>query len=515
MPLRLRSHSANNPALQALPEAWETEQHQLIADQYVANQDQAMSAEENNNVNANANANANDPVQWLTNPLQGNFNPGTDAGRKIFKDKTRGLPEADRLDLSKSNSLAIQRYFKAREEHLETITNIPVEFNIDGSVKTTASLLSQSHLISLKDVQREAHRRFGNALASTEPIPQTPFILRNIDPGNNDPDKAIFYDRVRSSVTVELIKNCLSVMGYEDLMLQKEKFIFKGPNGKVEVDGATMAFLIYERIDPSTTVGLDSVLEAIENAKLCNYNNDIDKMLTDMDGKYKLLKENGEPPRNYRKLLFRALQSGSNASYNEFVSRIEDDVDSGLGLHKNIAPEELILASRTKFNNMIEKGSWNKVDPREAQMLALMTKIDNLNKQQQKPAPPPTSGQGTPAAHTTDGNQQQQSHDVVTGTSVETWRIKFEAPTKQHGGKTYYWCPHHVLEGKWNGLYVLHHPDKHRGKKQSSKAATPPAPAAEKSGLALNDRLKQVLCTNLCIPPEDVDKIFEEAASGN
>lgn len=516
MPRRLRSHSAFDPSLDPLPEAWDIEQHQVIADQYVANQ--TMNAANNNN-NADANANANDAnIEWKTNPHIGNFNPGTDTGRKIFNEKTKGLPEADRLALSKSNSAQIQRYFKAREQYLSILSAIPIEWNNDGSVKTTASLLSQSYMISLQDVQREAHKRFGNVLAPADPIPSTPFSLREINPGSDEADKATFYDRVHSNVAVELIKNCLTPMGYEDLMLQKEKFTFKG-RGIIELDGPTMLYLLYEKIDPSTTVGLDSVLEAIEDAKLSNYSNDVDKMLTEMESNYKILKENGQAPRNIIKLLFKALKSGSNAVYNDFVQRIEDDVDSGLGVNKNISHDDLIVACRTKYNNMHKKGTWDKVDPRDAQMLALTTMVENLKlAEQQRPTPQPSKGTSAAAAHAIDSNQQQQPVNLVSGTTVEEWRIKFDGPTKQRGGKKWYWCPHHVLEGKWNGMYALHPPDKHRGKKPKATTPTPTAssaPPAEKSELALNSRLKQVLMTNLCISDEDVDKMFKEATSSS
>ena len=71
------------------------------------------------------------PVEvFKTNSFNGDFNPGTESGRKIFIEKTRGLDESDRLDLTKASSTQIQLYFKAREEHLGEIgCAIPIEFN--------------------------------------------------------------------------------------------------------------------------------------------------------------------------------------------------------------------------------------------------------------------------------------------------------------------------------------------------------------------------------------------------
>ena len=39
-------------------------------------------------------------VIWNKNPLTGNFNPGTVAGKKIFLEKTKGLDTAGQLPLS-------------------------------------------------------------------------------------------------------------------------------------------------------------------------------------------------------------------------------------------------------------------------------------------------------------------------------------------------------------------------------------------------------------------------------
>ena len=101
-------------------------------------------------------------------------------------------------------------------------------------------------------------------------------------------------------------------------------------------------------------------------------------------------------------------------------------------------------------------------------------------------------------------------------------QIKNVGPSKVFDGKTYYWCPHHVKKGKWNGMYVLHCPDHQNGKCAKTDAAPAAAPAKDspqqddKGGgkaeaLQLQSRLKTVMCANLCLSSEDDDKIFVEA----
>eukprot|EP00984_Skeletonema_dohrnii_P013468 scaffold5583_cov166-Skeletonema_dohrnii-CCMP3373.AAC.2 len=281
----------------------------------------------------------------------------------------------------------------------------------------------------------------------------------------------------------------------------------------IEHDGPTMLYLLIQKIDPSTIVGLDSILEDLGETKLGDYKNDVDQMLTEMVVNYNVLKDNSEAPRNIRKILFKALKSGPNADFNLFIQRLEDDVDAGIGPNKNISPDELISAARTKYNNMTKKKTWNQVDPREAQMLALVTQLEELKKDRR------TQRQRIPSTHTIDGTKSD-AEDVVPGTSVQKWRTKYDGPTKTVDGRKWHWCRLHKLEGKWDGLYVGHTEDKHRERKDKATTSTSKedidtAAKTSQTQLQLNSRLKQVMCTNLCMSPEDVDKILDEASSGN
>ena len=70
-------------------------------------------------------------------------------------------------------------------------------------------------------------------------------------------------------------------------------------------------------------------------------------------------------------------------------------------------------------------------------------------------------------------------------------------------------------------MYVLHCPNQHNGKRAKPDAAPTAAPAKDSShqydkgggtaaALQLQSRLKKVMCANLCLSSEDVDKIFDE-----
>ena len=151
-----------------------------------------------------------------------------------------------------------------------------------------------------------------------------------------------------------IVKNGIAVSAWEDLMLQQDKFAYADPvSGRIEYDGPTMIYLIFEKIDPSTIVGFDSLLKNLETMKLGDFSNNVDTMLTRMVALYSTLYDNGQGPRHYRRYIFKALLTGPNAQFNNFITRIKDDVESGIGTNARISPDQLITACRSKYNNMV------------------------------------------------------------------------------------------------------------------------------------------------------------------
>ena len=71
-------------------------------------------------------------------------------------------------------------------------------------------------------------------------------------------------------------------------------------------------------------------------------------------------------------------------------------------------------------------------------------------------------------------------------------------------------------------MNVLHCPNQHKGKRAKTDAAPTAAPANDSlqqydkgggtaAALQLQSRLKTVMCANLCLISEDIDKLFDEA----
>ena len=123
-------------------------------------------------------------------------------------------------------------------------------------------------------------------------------------------------------------------------------------NGDDEHHAATMIRIIYKNMDPTTEVGMDSVLKGLENTKISEFANNVDLLLTHMEKNFNILKDNGQEPKNNRRLLFDALVTGLNHVFGEYMQHIIDDVDSGTGFNASIKADQIVKGARLKYNTM-------------------------------------------------------------------------------------------------------------------------------------------------------------------
>ena len=445
---------------------------------------------------------------WTENPLTGDFNPGTTAGQKIFLEKTKGLAADKRLALTNSNSSAIMEFFKVKEQTMgEVITHIPTTW-AGGVGGNFMNLIHQSPSISMDCLQRAAFRRFGTPLADNALVPAQPWTAADLDPATVDDDKKKFFSRVHANVVVENIKNCLTPSGWEDLMLEKDKFTFVTSSGGESYDGPVMLKVIFENVDPTSSVNIELHRQAIEGAKLHDFKGNVVEMLKSIEKHHQSIVGNGHSydSDTYRRHLLSALLSGSNDVFNTKLQSIKSDVDAGNGYNADIVPGALITSAKQQYINIFRRGEWNKVDPRDATILALTTALKDKapSTHSEKPSSGAATGEVIPGMHT-----------------LQKWRTVFKGKSIDKDGVTWTWCHHHKRDGVYDGLYYHNHtPETHdewrKGKrdwkKKDEKTETPARP---EQALKISDALKNALCTNLCISEEDLKRIEDSMDQKN
>ena len=444
---------------------------------------------------------------WTENPLTGNFNPGTTSGQKIFLEKTKGLDADKRLALTNSNSAKIMALLKVKEQIMGgVVTGIPTSY-AGGTGSALMNLIHQSPSISLEMCQRRAHARYSTALGEHDPIPQQPWTSRTLDPANDNADKTTFYDRVNANVVVELMKNTLTPGGWDDLMLQESKFLFQDAQGVKSYDGPCLLKVILEDIDPTSSVNIEMHRQSIEGAKLHDFKGNVVEMLKTIEKHYQAIVENGHAydSDTYRRHLMAALLSGSNSVFNTKLQTIKSDVDACYGYNADITPQALIMSSKQQYINISRRGEWNKIDPRDAQIMALTTALKDSKTA--APAPAPSSN--------VDAKKERELYFE--------WRTSNKGSTATWKGRLHTWCPHHKKAGVFDGMYYDSHTPathetwqaamdvKYGAKKNGKKSAQATGTAPNDKSLKISEALKNALCTNLCVSEDDLAKIIDSA----
>ena len=164
----------------------------------------------------------------------------------------------------------------------------------------------------------------------------------------------------------------------------------------------------------------------------------------------------------------------------------------------NKTADDILSEALTLYNNAVSTNRWNISDPKDAKIMALTTKVEEL-----------LAGRNTgSAAFVSNGQSQSQPSRFI---SIDAWRMVKKGASMEREGKTWYWCPRHVVQGKYDGLYVTHKPEDHdewqkkkdiqNAKKKASKVNSKDNDVQPKQqdsikNLTLNDNLKAALLTH-------------------
>ena len=234
-------------------------------------------------------------------------------------------------------------------------------------------------------------------------------------------------------------------------------------------------------------------------------------MLTDMEESYSKMINNKSTCKSIRQYMLNVLLSGLNPKFNAFIERIKNDIDSGIGFKNHMLHDDLVTAARAKYNNMVASGEYSKLDPKDANIIALTTKFTALERSVSENLANVISGGGS------GGGYRWNQGDKIAG--VERWRTINKCDTIQNERKTVWWCPSHKHKGGlFDGLYVWRKPEDHYAwfkkskirisKKDETTAATTAAPlAVSKQGsldqLTVSQHLKEVFCYNLMLSDGD------------
>ena len=465
---------------------------------------------------------------WSSNPNVGNYNPGTRNGQEIFKNKTKGMPEEKKFQVLSTDAEPLKQFFVGKSTSLGGIvTRSPIEYNDDGTVKKTANLITQHQLTDLEILKRQAHARYKDPIADGDPIPAGPWTARVLDPENDLDDRATFYDQVHSNAVAELIKNTITPSGMAKILQGKlDDISFIDPvTAATIIDGPCFLYLIMDRVDPSLAVNVENLREDIENARMHTFGNDVDVMLTFIEGKYQKILDMNKSCESLTRYTLRALVSGPDADFNTYIKAIKGDVDAGVGQHASISFNELVTASRKKYQNMVAQGEYGKLDAKSTQIMALTTEIQHLKEELLSDNKTALTTDTSNTARTKVADTPGLDKSIMENTSLQKWRLKKIGAGKATiicDGKEWWWCTRHVdKNGRWDGMYVRHQEKDHdavqaKFKRKAVKDPEVPSAAGEpvaSQRLVVGQKLREVLCSRLMVGDADADAICADICS--
>ena len=116
----------------------------------------------------------------------------------------------------------------------------------------------------------------------------------------------------------------------------------------------SMLFLLEQRVNPTTETSMNGYLQALQNAKLNQYGNDVSELVNFLTENYTILHDHGQAPTNFRRIALDALGSGPNSTFNSYVARLEDNFEMN-GMRVRLEPDQIMVLAKEKYLDMKEQ----------------------------------------------------------------------------------------------------------------------------------------------------------------
>ena len=425
------------------------------------------------------------PEVFLVDPYEGDINPGTAEGSKLFNHATKADEKAPLLTINPDTKTDVISKLESYSRQFAWHKILSIETD-----SGTFELFKQIDQIELTDMQKNARKYFGDGTTPFATDLLATFTVADITPASNDDHKKLHYNRVRSKMIAKKLEVQLDAASFKKLTNESKKFTWGN-----YYDGPTMLWIILKTLCPSTIVGVTGQKLILQNIRLNEHGYNVEEMLSKMQDNYNQIIERGQTHDDYLLHLFLALGSGKNDQFNIMLAGLQTAFEKN---PKSITPDDLISQAITKYNNLKELKQWNTVDPNEAKLISLVTKCDNLE----------AALQQFQANATSDSRPARVGRGMTSSGEIEAWRKVKKEDSVTRDGTTWYWCPDHKREGDFDGLYVTHKPGKghqewleRKNKSKKNKGS---------SKLVLTDKLKSALATKMKMNDSELNDYLDE-----
>ena len=460
----------------------------------------------------NGNATATTTETFVTDPYQGNINPGSSDGAKLYKTATEALSDGKKIEIILKNAHQLLRQL------IDDANKFGWEDLFFGIPKDdqggTLSLDTDSQKITKNMILKQAYKTWGNKDATfADNVPDTKTV-ETLSPETDATHRPHFYRRVKSKMIALRVKGYMTAADWENLRNDKDLFTWNKTGSGHEMDGPTIIWKLLQTCNPSTRVGVENLKDNIRNVTSAKFNHDVQKLTDYLKKNYREIREKSMDYDDYLTQVYRALGTVPNAPFHSWV---QDDLKEWY-LGNDRKPDTVMTQALQLYNNSKKKGGWTTKDPKEAKLISLMTKLESIS-------------QNFSTVLATDA-PFSKPNNISKPSVIEDWRKKKTQNSVTRSGKTWHWCTKHKRDGEYDGLYVTHEEKDHdkwlerkkenQAKRANNKGNTSNGTSGNKpnnttgSGgrkLTLSDAMKSVMTTKTNVSGAEFRQMLDEAKS--
>ena len=361
---------------------------------------------------------------------------------------TKGLPDASRYDLSLDD--------KKKRVYWNTVTSDCAQFDfrpvltIPDASGNNLDLLEKHADLEVEDVIKEGNILWGVLNNVTDSISEDSSVLT----------KEIYQTRIRASAMGQYLLNTLTPRARTRINIHKHQFTYHYKDGRPDVHGPTILFLIAEIISPSSRVGAEHLEEQLKALTLTDFGGDVPKALDRAEQLYQEIlaidPDTGKSLR-YVKILLNLLSSGTIKEFTEMITKNKSKWQRGKTITvKYLRKESLAMWNNLEANRKLPTQSSAQTPkstetPTEAQSFytALTSELKNL------------SAKISSHTSSTTGSNSGSGSSLGGSKGYQEWRKKkIEGKDSvEMEGRTWYWVPDFVFpKGTYSGMYMTHKP---------------------------------------------------------
>lgn len=445
------------------------------------------------------------------------INPGTKDGRILFDSFAKTDVKAE--DKFKGRSSEIEAFRK-------TLKSISTKFNCGGVLKFTHA--GKDHDLASAPERTTAAELFEYNKNSIWSFEGTIPIMSNVQGGLSsavslhdkakvtDDDKAILRKvidiRARNQIILKIIKDSTDPDFLSTLLSKKanKKLLQWGNSdllGNIIIDGSMLLLLISKQICPSTISLVNNLKSEAKALKIQDFDNDVSAIVGKFEEYLERIQSYGKDWDDSLSAFFDVLSTSSDSRFNTAMTIKNNEYLAGTLTDVSDLSEHAV----TIYTNLKANKKWMIPDPKEAQIIALTTRIDGLVKLA-----------NTKQIALTTATEKKKPYS----TSVDPARFVYTGKDKVNfNGVDNYWCDdesHCRMPGSTNGLYCSTHGKGHPtiGTHAAWKAYKEANPynkrkkedvakevATPNGAISLNEKLKAALLTKTSCTVEDLEAL--------